>query len=188
MSIFTSPERQRHDQQQAFVAERRRVSAEIQAARQDLQRAEERCTVLLASWREADVERGRIAGRIADISHRFDRVRSEYERAMRESAPAAIGAFVDRCEARKKALRHEVVEREGLGPIDIKTGRRPTTHSSNLDAIQLVAVKLIDAARRAEELVYEPVDDLAAALEALWTSIPSVSEAEAQLRGAPAPG
>lgn len=185
MSIFTSPERQRHDQQQAFAAEQRRVEADVQAAQQDLLRAEERCAALLASWREADVERARVAGRISDINHRFDLARAEYERAMRESAPAPIRAFVERCESRQKALKHEHVEYEGRGPIDIKTGLRPTTRSSNMDAIQHVTVKLLEAARRAEQLVYEPVDDLAAALEALWESIPSVSEAEVHLREAP---
>jgi hypothetical protein len=165
-----------------FQAEERRVEAAIKKGQADLEQARLRASHLRASCDEAYAAYTRIELEIGECRRLLDCRRSEYERQMRESAPAEIGDFMDWCEIEQKNLRRALRTSEAQGPIDLRTGRHQMMASSNGAAVQLVAQALIEARQRAAALVYEHTPDLAAALEALRRGIPTLDEAEARTR------
>lgn len=161
---------------------RARHDAAIAAELQTLSAAEDVAAARFAAWQDALSNSQAVRQVIADLNRTFDRVRSQYERQRLASVDPAITAFLD-WYTRERAALNGKVRRFSIRRSKTEaaaTGSPATSEGSNQQAIALIADALGRARQAAEACIYDPPEDLAAALEDLRRSIPTLEDAERQ--------
>ena len=107
---------------------------------------------------------------------------SKREKRLRDLADPRIDVLLEWLARERDTLPTKLEYYDVHTPISGVTGRRRVYTTSNYKAIALVSGALGKARERAEALKYTTVPDVGAALEEIRRSIPTVDQAEQQIR------
>lgn len=174
----------REAQLAAAWADVEQVEAEFEprlaTLREATERAKAHALALHREWQTACTEHARVDLERTVLTNRRDHAVSKVFGRIDALADPRIDAFIDALDARRAALK--ITERSGFGPRNMQTGLRREIRSTNFDAVKIV-IDAVDAARqRAQALKCERLDDVGAVIAELAATVPSVDDAEEQVR------
>ena len=165
-----------------WEADRARRVADLGRRRAAVEAADALTDACRLSLRQLEATAYGLAEEYRAENHQLNQVNVTAEKALRELRDPAIDAFVNEVDKITAELPRHITTSEGMDPPDAE-GRCRRYYKSNHEAINLITLAIGAARTRAYELQFERVTDLAASLDELRHSIPSVAEAEATIAG-----